>query len=251
MDIKRIIERKIKFTILKEKLENEYKLKLNIDKNNQYYMITGTSESDYKNSLVRQCTGAIINKASNKILHYFGEKAYELSNEKVKKCSKHLILDNIDNYYIAPYTEGYLIKIFYNNNQWNFSTSKHTNIKYFKIKESTDIYTTNTNITLYELFKDSILCTFNKMDDFFNTLERNYCYSFILNKNTKKMELINKSNLKTLETETNLCRYTKLKDYNIVIGLNKFILIEKDVSGKVIKKFHSDLETLKEIIAEL
>lgn len=248
MDIKRIIERKFSFTILKEKLENEYKLKLNIDKSNQYYMITGTSESDYENSLVIQCTGTIINKANNKILHYFGEKAYELSNEKVKKSSKHLILDNIENYYIAPYTEGYLIKIFYTNNKWNLSTSKHTNIKYFKIKESTDIYTTNTNNTLYELFKGSILFTFNNIDDFFNTLERDYCYSFILNKNTKKMELINKANLKTLETETNMCRYTKLKDYNIFAGLNKFILIEKDLSGKIINKFHLDLNTLEGIL---
>jgi hypothetical protein len=240
MDIKRIIEKKYNFSKLKEILENEYKLRLNIDKSNEYYMITGFSGSDSDNSLVKQCTGIIINKASNKILHYFGEKAHELSDEKYVK---QLILDNIDNYYVVPYIHGYLIKIFYNNNQWNFSSSNHTNIKYFKTKESTD-----KSNTLYNLFKNSILRTFNTFDDFLYNLEYDWCYSFILNKENNKTEIVNKTNLKTLVTETNMCRYKKLKNYNNVPELKKFILIEKDLSGKIINKFHLDLNTLEEIL---
>ena len=238
MDVKKLIEKKHSFIILKKILEEEYKLKINLDKNNKYYMITGTNESDNENSVTRQCTGIIINKQGNKILHYFGEKASDLPTEKIKNG-----LIKMENLYISPYEDGYLIKVFYNENKWNFSTSKHTNIKFFNINEE--------NITnLFELFEISILNTFSNFDDFLNMLENDYCYSFILEKKCKKIQFINKVNLKTLIIENNMNKYRRLKDYNTSKKTEKYILIEKDKIGKTINRFHSSLETLKELLQD-
>ena len=61
---------------LKFLLEKEYKLKINEDKNNNYYMISYTDESDHEKIFIRQCSGIILEKGTNNILHYFGERAY-------------------------------------------------------------------------------------------------------------------------------------------------------------------------------
>ncbi len=239
MDVKKFIENKYSFNELKKILEGKYKLKIIIDKSNEYFMISETIESDFKNNFVRQCTGIIINKASNKILHYFGEKAYE-SIDNQNNNFLNLEKNKIDNYYIMPYVDGYIIKIFYYKKKWNYSTSKHTNIKYFNIKEK--------NTTLFKIFEDSILNTYNTMDDFLFSLENDWCYSFILIKENGKIELLNKTNLKTLDTEINTNNYIKLKTYKININYDKYILIEKDKTGNVNNKIHSNLDTIKELI---
>lgn len=239
MDVKRFMENKYNFNQLKKMLENKYKLKIAIDKSNEYYMISETPECDFSDKLVRQCTGMIIEINTNKILHYFGEKAYETFNNKNKNF---LILEKtkINDYYIIPYVDGHIIKIFYHKNKWCFSTSVHTNIKYFKIKEN--------NNTLYNIFKDCVLNTFVTMDDFLYNLENNYCYSFILNKENQKIEMLNKTNLEKLVIEININNYIPLKKYDFDINYNKYILIEKDKFGKIIKKIHSDIYTIKKLI---
>lgn len=239
MDVKKIVEKKYSFNELKKILEDKYKLKIIIDKSNEYYMISETYESDFKDKFVRQCTGVIINKASNKILHYFGEKAYE-SIDNQNNNFLNLEKSKIDYYYITPYIDGYIIKIFYYKNKWFFSTSMHTNIKYFNIKKN--------NNTLYNIFKDSILNMFETMDDFLYNLEYNYCYSFILNKENRKIEMLNKTNLKTLDIEININNYIKLKSYDFNTNYDRYILIEKDKTGKVINKIHSDFDTIKKVI---
>lgn len=239
MDVKKFIENKYSFNELKKILEDKYKLKIIIDKSNDYFMISETIESDFKNSFVRQCTGIIINKACNKILHYFGEKSYETIKNRTNN-SLNIEKTKIDCYYITPYIQGYIIKMFYYKNKWNFSTSVHTNIKLFNTKEN--------NCKLYDIFKDSILNIFKTMDDFLYNLEYNYCYSFILNKENKKIEMLNKTNMKTLNIEINLNNYIKLENYNFNTKFDKFILIEKDKSDKIINKIHADLDTIKRYI---
>lgn len=239
MEVKKIIDKKYNFNEFKKIIENVYKLKITVDRDNDYYMISETTESDFKNKFIRQCTGIIINKSSNKILHYFGEKAYDSIDEKSKNFLN-LEKNKIDYYYIMPYIVGYIIKVFYYKKEWKFSTSTHTNIKFFNIK--------NNNNTLYDMFKNSILNTFISMDDFLYNLEYEYCYSFILNKNDGKIELLNKTNLKTLNIENNINNYINLKNYDFNTNYDKYILIEKDDEGKVISKIHSDLNTIKKVI---
>lgn len=129
--------KKLRYEEIKTILENEYNLEIKLDKSNNYFMISCTNNSDFKNGFVRQCTGIIIENKTYRILHYFGEKAYNFVNNYnnniisieaiyTKKCL------------IAPYIDGHIIKVFNYNNEWKFSTSKHTNIKTFMIKDKTD-----------------------------------------------------------------------------------------------------------------
>lgn len=239
MDVSKFMEKKYNFNDLKKILENKYKLKIIIDKSNEYYMISETNESNLKDKFVRQCTGIIIEMNTNKILHYFGEKAYD-SIKNQNNNFLNLEKSKIDYYYITPYIDGYIIKIFYYKNKWVFSSSMHTNIKYFKIKKY--------NNTLYNIFKESVLKNFETMDDFLYSLEYNYCYSLILNKEDRKIEVLNKTNLKTLDIEININNYINLKKYDLNINYNKYILVEKDKTGKITNKIHSDIDSIKKVI---
>lgn len=246
MNVNKIIKKKYSFDELKKIFEDKYKLKIIIDKSNEYYMISETYESDFKNKIVRECTGIIINKSSNKILHYFGEKAYEsIYNMIDNKSNNFLNLEEskIDYYYISPYINGYIIKMFYYKGKWNFSSSMHTNIKFFNIKKG--------NNTLYDIFKDSILNGYGKMKDFEDSLDKDYCYSFILNKKDGKIKMLNKTNLKTLNIEFNINNYVELKKYDFNTNYDKYILIEKDKSGKIINKIHTDLNTIRKSITSI
>lgn len=173
MEIRNFInkDKYISYKQLKDELE-KYKLKINIDKNNNYYMISETNESDFTNKFIRQCTGIILDKDTNNILHYFGEKAYDIHNN-YNNNKINLEDINFNECYVSPYIEGYIVKVFNYKGKWKFATSKHTNIKYFKIE----------NKTLYNIFKNCILETFNKTHDFLNLLNDNYCYTFVLNNN--------------------------------------------------------------------
>lgn len=146
---------------------------------------------------------------------------------------------NFKNCYITKYIDGYIVKIFYYDNEWKFATSKHTNIKYFKIG----------NETLYNIFKKNIFKTFNTINDFLNLLDNNYCYSFILN--ADNISMINKINSKTLKEEFNFNKYFPLYKYNNKNNENeKFIIIEKkDLYGKqIINKIHLNIKDLEELL---
>lgn len=219
----------LSFSDLKEKLINVYNMKINEDVKDNYYILTSTNKSDYNNIFVRQCTGLILEKGTNNILHYFGEKSYDVKN----KYNNNIInLENIDinNSYISNYTDGYIIKVFSYNKKWNFATSRHTNIKHFKIKENKTI--------LYDIFKEHILRIFDTMNDFLISLDDRYCYSFIIEEDNK-LNIINKINLINLKEEFNFNNYISLNKYISNPKYNKkdkYILIEKNnscISNKI------------------
>lgn len=226
----------LSFLDLKEKIYKEYNIKINEDIKNNYYMLTSTNESDYNNNFIRQCTGIILEKNTNNILHYFGEKSYDIINEYNNNIIdlEHI---NFNNSYISEYTNGYIIKVFNYNKQWNFATSKHTNIKYFKINEN--------NTILYDIFKKCILKLFDTMNDFLMSLDINYCYTFIVEDN--KFNIINKFNLKDLKEEFNFNNYIPLYKYilNYKYDENKkYILIEKR-KDFIYKKIHITMNDIK------
>lgn len=223
---------------IKDILEDKYKLKLIIDKINNYYMICTTDNSDFNDLFIRQCTGIILERGTNKILHYFGEKAYDLDNKNSIIKLKDI---NIKNCYITKYINGHIIKTFNYKGKWMFATSKHTNIKYFNIKSK--------NINLYNIFKNCLLKTFDKMEDFFNLLDENYCYTFILTDNY--INLINKINLSNLEQHFNLGNYislSKYKYFNKNDKDEKFIIIEIDKNSEPIKKIHVSTNSIKKLL---
>lgn len=235
MEIRNFINRNnsLSYDQLKEKLYKEYKLKTNIDESNNYYMISTTNKCDFKNLLVRQSTGIILDKNTNYILHYFGEKTYDIIN----KYNNNIIdLKNINfkNCYISKYIDGYIIKVFYYEGKWKFATSKHTNIKYFKIEDK----------ILYDMVEKIILKIFDTIYDFLNSLDNNYCYTFMLSNDN--FNIINKINLKTLKEEFNTNKYIPLCKYKYK-EIEKFIIIEKNDKNKeqVINKIHISINDIK------
>jgi len=225
-----------------EELENilykNYKLKINIDKNNKYYMIYTTNESDFNNTFIRQCSGIILEKDTNKILHYFGERTYDIDNDYNNNIIN-LQDINFKKCFITQYTDGYIIKTFYYEGEWKFATSKHTDIKYFKIK--------NRDTNLYNVFRNYVLKTFSTIFDFLDSLDKNYCYTFILNDN---INIINKFDLKILKEQFNFNNYSPLYKYSINKNWKdkKFIIVEKSNNDEVVKKIHISLNNIKRLL---
>ena len=229
----------VSFLDLKEKLYKEHNIKINEDIKNNYYMLTSTNKSDYNNIFIRQCTGLILEKDTNNILHYFGEKSYDISNEYNNNIIDLEHLD-INNSYISNYKNGYIIKVFNYNKQWKFATSNHTDIKHFKIKEN--------NAILYNVFKKHVLKTFYTMNDFLISLDNSYCYTFIIEE--VNLNIINKISLKDFKEEFNFNNYTSLNKYILNPKYNenlRYILIEKD-NSRISKKIHINTNDIKKII---
>lgn len=234
--------KEIPYKDIKNILENEYKLKIRLDSSNSYYMICTTNDSDFKNIFVRQCTGIILEKDTNNVLHYFGEKAYDVNSDYNNNIINFKNI-NLKNCYITQYIDGYIIKTFNYNGKWKFATSKHTNIKNFNIE--------NKNINLYNIFKNCILKTFDKIDDFLNLLDKKYCYTFILT--DKYINLINKFDLKLLKEQFNLNNYISLfryfnKKINKYNENKKFIIIEINKNNELIKKIHISIDNIKKLL---
>lgn len=214
-----------KYDELKKVFENDYNLKVNLDINKDYYMLLCTEKSDLRKELVRQCTGIIIDNNTKTILHYFGEKSYHnnLINESYL----------FDNFFVEPYINGIIIKIFIHNNKWKFATSNHTNIKIFKFN----------NIILYNILEKVIKNLFGSMKLFLKNLDKDYCYTYLMYNNNIKndIKLINRVYLKTLEPQFNmkyshpLINFLNIKKNN---NIKKYILTKIDESG--IKRIHID-----------
>jgi hypothetical protein len=220
---------------IKTILEEKYKLEVRMDKSNDYFMISLSNKKKIKNIFVRQCTGIIIEKDTYRILHYFGEKTYNIIDNDINNNDLISLEDiNIKNCIITPYINGYIIKIFIHKGLWKFATSKHTNIKNFKTQYG----------LLYNIFKKCILNNFFSLHDFLNTLDEKYCYSFILDKN--KISIINKIYLNTLNEYHNLNSYKELSD--IKYNFDKYLIIEKDENLKILRKIIISKEYIKKYI---
>lgn len=213
---------------LKTIFEKKYNIKVNMDKNKNYYMLLITNKSNIRKKIVRQCSGTIIDTKTNNILYYFGEKSYQ--NNFITESYL------LDSFLVGPYINGIIIKIFKHNNKWKMATSNHTNIKNFKIN----------NIILYDIFKKTIIDLFDSTQLFFKHLDSDHCYTYLLyNINYKNnIKLINKVNLKTLEIDFNIKDYIPLINLSIENNndIKKYILLKID--GKEIKRIHIDKEIL-------
>lgn len=172
-------------------------LNLEIKENDKTYMVLFTEKSDLSLPLVRDCTGIVFEKETNKLLHFSFQKCYEGLNFGHDNFNEEKLEDmSIVNLYFT----GSLIKIFYYDNNWHIASSKNINASntYWGSKRS-----------FKELFIDCIEISYDlRYDEFLEKLDKSYCYTYIIQhpeiNNMLKIKtplafILNKVNTETLE----------------------------------------------------
>lgn len=140
------------------------------------YMIIFTDKSDFSLFEVRDCTGIILEKNTNKILHYSYPKCYDSVIETNSNDFLDLkkFIDNKDiTISISTYFAGSNIKLYFHNHEWVISTSKTLDAG-----KSTwgSVY------SFEELFVDCInnMENFPSYTEFLKSLDKCYAYTFII-----------------------------------------------------------------------
>ena len=138
---------------------NELNLKTKTDESYpDLILIYGDNNNDSSLKIIKECNGLIIDKVTLKIVCYTFD-----------KCSDELSFDNninMDDLYIETALEGTLMRLYCYNNNWVLSTKKC-------IDSSKSKWLSNRSF--FDLFFDCI-----PIGDFYDTLNKDYCYSFIL-----------------------------------------------------------------------
>ena len=148
------------FESLKNILEsNSFNLKIKIDNDfPNLFLIYNQDNSNFNSKIVNECNGIILDKNTLKIVCYTFDKC---SNEET-------IPNNInqDELYVENSYEGTLIRLYYHENKWMYSTKKC-------IDASKSKWLSNKNFV--QLFNDCL-----KNFNIENFLNKNHCYSFII-----------------------------------------------------------------------
>lgn len=224
-----------------ENIKEKYNLSIKNDKDN-YYMINYIQKNILPNNIINYFSGTILEKNTNKVLHYFNGRTSIINI--IDYIKKNI---TINDFYIKNIFTGPIIKIFNYNNKWIVSTSYHTNAKKFFVKN-------NRKKSLYNLFKDIILEKGCNMSFFWNNLNNKYCYTFIINhkeigNNSNSLIFLSKFNLMNgKEYDNYLFKQKTNYKFNIIIppsykitklnvlnNLNqdqKYILIEKNKNNE-------------------
>ena len=124
------------------------------------YLLFHTEQSDLTNDVVRECNGIILDKNTNQIVAYGLDRVYTYDEQNIIPD-----FDSFD-WDTAKYNicfDGTLLKVYYYNCKWNVSTSKCINSD--KSRWSS---------------KQSFLELFNDCGIDYNLLDKNICYSYIL-----------------------------------------------------------------------
>lgn len=140
------------FTTLKKNLI-DYGLKI---KELDNLFLIYHSDKIQDNAITRECNGIIMDKNNFKIVCYTMNKCY----------TDILSLNMLDKINVCHTVEGTLLRVYYYNNKWNYSTKRC-------IDSKESYWLSNKNF--YELFYDCI--------DGYNLeeiLNKDYCYSFII-----------------------------------------------------------------------
>lgn len=234
-------------------------LNLEIKSAGNVYMVLFTDKCDFSDPRVRQASGMILEKETNKLLHFSFEKCYDgvdgdwasLSNDPYNKQK----LDSQD-YTTELFFEGSIIKLFYYEERWNIATSK--NIEGHKNRWSS-------NKTYDILFAEAIEKTYNvQLADFFETLDKKWCHTFLLQHPENVLAhpvgvpvvyYVNKVNLESLEEETpekeNLT-INKTIDEVIADNSQNYMIYIKNDQGKIerIKCLTTEFEYLMKLRGE-
>lgn len=155
--------------------------RISVRDSGKLYMLNFTEFSDLTVDICRECNGIILEKETNKLVHWSFPKT---KNGVEVNWTIYGAEKNERDYYISTitdaalkdkvevecsfevYTEGTLIKVFYYNNSWNVATTHNINA-------SMSFW--NNDKSFKELFLESMkYCELNLKD-----LDKKYCYSFI------------------------------------------------------------------------
>lgn len=156
---------------------------VDVKENDSLYMLCFTDKSDFSNKIVRQCTGTILEKNTNNIVHFSFEKCYDGIYEKIdyknievnfsdldiNQNSTDLYNKEIKDYTVEKFIDGSIIKIYKYIDSWYTSTSKtiDANKNFWSSKKSFKKLVSEATKT-----KD--------IESFYDTLDENYMYTFLL-----------------------------------------------------------------------
>jgi len=165
------------FDKLKETLESD--LSISVKDSGSVYMLSFTETSDLDNPMIRECSGLIVEKFTNKILHYSFQKCYDSfdtfgSIEKSYNEGDTFNVANLDGDEILNhYFDGSMVKIYYHNDKWNISTSRH-------IDGSKNFWSSKMSFGV--LFEEAVINTYSLLEynEFLDTLDTEWCYTYIL-----------------------------------------------------------------------
>jgi hypothetical protein len=161
--------------------------------NDDNYTIINYKNDSY-NDFTRLFNYAFINQ-EGKVVHYFEPKHYDniKTNEIDTGDNNCIYLSNVSYAYTTVlYNEGSLIKVFYDDNQWHFSTSKKIN--------AANVFWSSNEKSFKELFFDVF-----SQPEFSFELDKEYCYTFLLQ---------HPENFISLPTEPNLILLNKTNTSN-------------------------------------
>ena len=214
------------FNILKQVLENE-PFYLGIKEDNEFnpnlFIIHNTDKSNVNIKLVRESNGIILEKNTFKIYCYTFDKCYDNDVEITTNINF-----DYDNLYIESTIEGTLIRLYFYNNIWNISTKKC-------LDASKSRWLSNKNFSelFYEILSEKIV----NLNTFFETLNPNYCYSFVLAHIENKM-VVNyyENNLYHISTRD----LTTLNEINVNIGITHIekVKVKKEDITNLIKSIN-------------
>lgn len=154
------------FENLKELLEP---LKIQIKQQDTLYMLYFLDDADFSDPIVRQANGIILEKDTNKVVHYSFEKTYEGVSWETKDPYE---VKKLKNFTIEPFFEGSIIKMFYYKDNWEIATSRHINAS--KNKWSS-------NKSFKDLFEEGIQKSYNAdYNSFLESLEKDCSHTFLL-----------------------------------------------------------------------
>jgi len=149
-------------------------LNIGVKSTHKLYMVLFGDNSDFSDPRVRQATGMILEKETNKLVHYSFEKCYEgFDNDWVKISQDPYPKSKMpDDYSVELFFEGSIIKLFYYDGMWNTATSKN-------IEAHTNTWTSTKTFDL--LFAEGVYGTHNiTYREFLDSLDKDYCYTYIL-----------------------------------------------------------------------
>ena len=227
MELSRLIkDKEIKdFDILKNILEVEpYNLKIKEDTNYpNLFLIHNNDNSDLTLKIVNECNGIILDKNTLKIVCY----TFDKSDNSVD------LSENLDknNLFFEYSIEGTLMRLFYYENNWIFSTKKC-------IDASKARWLSEKNFI--ELFMECIINF-----DIFSKLDKNSCYSFII---THPENNIVVQNITPFLYHISTRNMNTLEEYEDSIGITKLekSKIEKENLPNILTHILNDTSLLYE-----
>lgn len=183
--------------------ESPYNLKIKEDLDlSNLFLIHSTDNSDFTLKIVNECNGIILDKNGLKIVCYTFDKCIDtLSFPETF---------DMNNLYNEAAIEGTLMRVYFNNNKWIFSTKKC-------IDASKSTWLSSKNFI--ELFIDCLMGY-----DILYNLNKNNCYSFIIE---------HPENNIVVKSKSPILYHIATRDMNTLNELEEYVGILKLTKNKV------------------